>query len=92
MNEIFVAGLVKAMKEKVNSKGDVVVRYQGEMYMRGHIFRVEGTNIEGNMNEVLEAAAQAKVTLTHVGRKADAVIERAYKLEEKRLQNNRSRV
>jgi hypothetical protein len=81
MNEIFVAGLVKAMTANKVQHGEntptVQIRYVGNMYQRGHIFKVEGTKFEGNMNEILEAAERAGVTLDKLTSKPDPVIERA---------------
>ena len=79
MNEVYVQGLEKAMTAKKNSKNIVDVRYVGNMYMRGHIFKVEGTKFEGSSNEIIEAGARAGVKLNHLTSKPDPVVERAEK-------------
>lgn len=83
INEEFVKGLVKAMTAKKVQVGDetptVDVRYMGNFYGRGHIFRVDGTKIEGTINEMVEAAVRADVIMTHLPRLEDTVVAKAEK-------------
>ena len=76
INEEYVEGLVGAMKANGNeATGKVKVRYMGNMYARGPVFKVEGTGINGTANEVEEAAIRSGYRLEILPRKEDKVVE-----------------
>jgi hypothetical protein len=77
MNEVYVAGLAKAMKAKANKDNVVAMQYMGEMYERGQIFKVVGTNIEGSPVEIVEASQRAGVTCSYITSRPDPVIQKA---------------
>lgn len=81
INEEMVQGLVAAITENKVQVGDnqpsVKVRYMGDMYMRGPVFRVEGTSKEGTANEIEEAAVRTGCTLEILKRQEDRVVQQA---------------